>query len=267
MMRGVSLLRSAALTACAALASLSVAGAQTPSERPAPAAAVPPACEVVIERARLDVRLTGTARKIADRLPITIVALGSSSTYGFGASSPAASYPSQLAEDLARRFPGHSIRVLNRGLLNDEAPQTLARLDRDVFAAQPDLILWQVGTNALLRNVPLRIEALERGLSRMKRSGADIVLIDPQFAPRVIARRDAERMVSFIAQVAASEHVGLFRRYELMRQWHETERLPLHAFLWSDGLHMNDWSYACLGKWIGAAIAEAATRPAVAAAR
>jgi len=33
-----------------------------------------------------------------------------------------------------------------------------------------------------------------------------------------------------------------------------------------DGLHMNDWSYACLAKALGRAIAEAMTRPTATAA-
>src|SRR5262249_32848935 len=107
MMRGVSALRSVASIASVALATLSQARAQPPAEPVATAAAAAPACEVTIERARLDAPLARTARKLADGLPITIVALGSSS--GFGASSPAASYPSQLAEDLARRLPGRPI--------------------------------------------------------------------------------------------------------------------------------------------------------------
>jgi hypothetical protein len=37
--------------------------------------------------------------------------------------------------------------------------------------------------------------------------------------------------------------------------------LPFRAFLSPDGLHMNDWSYACLAKALGLAIAEAAERP------
>ncbi len=270
-MQGVLFLRSAALVfACAALGSLAAtqAGAQVRrpvANRPAvPAASPLPSCEVTTERAALSAPLLRTARRLAERLPITIVALGSSSTYGFGASTPAASYPSRLAQELALRLPGRQITVLNRGRNNDEVNETLARLDRDVIAEKPDLVLWQVGTNAVLRNTPLRTEALQQGLARMKEIGADVVLIDPQFAPRVLAAPSAERTVSLIAATAAAEHVGLFRRYALMRHWHEAERLPLQTFLALDGLHMNDWSYACLGKWIGAAIAQAATLPAVA---
>ena len=85
-----------------------------------------------------------------------------------------------------------------------------------------------------------------------------MVLIDPQFAPNVIATPDAERMASFIASTAAAEGAGMFRRFDLMRRWHEVERLPLNTFLWRDGFHLNDWGYDCLARSIGAAIVQAA---------
>jgi len=68
-------------------------------------------------------------------------------------------------------------------------------------------------------------------------------------------------MVSLIAAVAKAEHVGLLHRFDLMRHWYQSERLPFETFVSPDGLHMNDWSYACLAKALGVAIVEAATRP------
>jgi hypothetical protein len=50
-----------------------------------------------------------------------------------------------------------------------------------------------------------------------------------------------------------------------MRHWHEAQAIPFEAFLSPDLLHMNDWGYACLAKLLGAAMAEAATRPVAAA--
>jgi acyl-CoA thioesterase I len=50
-----------------------------------------------------------------------------------------------------------------------------------------------------------------------------------------------------------------------MREWHDAAALPFEAFLSPDLLHMNDWGYACFAKLLGAAMAEAATRPVVAA--
>jgi lysophospholipase L1-like esterase len=218
---------------------------------------------VTAEQVRLDVPLIHTARLLASGAPIKIVALGSSSTYGAGASTSAASYPSQLAHELAGLFPGHEITVLNRGVNGDEAADMLARLDTAVIAEKPDLVLWQVGTNSVLRDKAVLPHAtvLHEGLQRLKATGADVVLIDPQYAPRVISKANCEGMVSLIATAAKAEHVGVFHRFELMRRWYETERLPFETFISPDGLHMNDWSYACLAKALAVALAEAINRP------
>jgi hypothetical protein len=73
-------------------------------------------------------------------------------------------------------------------------------------------------------------------------------------------------MVALIATAAKAEHVPLFHRFDLMRHWYEIEHLPFAAFASPDGLHMNDWSYACLAKGLALAIAEAAIRPMATAA-
>jgi hypothetical protein len=85
-------------------------------------------------------------------------------------------------------------------------------------------------------------------------------MIDPQFAPRVIAKPDAEAMVTLISRAAKEANVDLFQRYATMRYWREAEHLPFTAFVTPDDLHMNDWGYGCLAKLLGTAIAEAATR-------
>jgi acyl-CoA thioesterase I len=267
-------LRRAAVCGAVAAAGLFAPVAAT-AEAPGPVAAVATApasataaartavCRVTTEQVRFDVPLVRTARLIASGAPIKIVALGSSSTYGAGASTSAASYPSRLAEELARHFPGHDIMVLNRGVNGDEAADMLARLDTAVIAEKPDLVLWQVGTNSVLRDKAVLPHAslLHEGLQRLKATGADVVLIDPQYAPRVVSKPNCEGMVSLIATAAKAEHVGVFHRFELMRRWRETEHLPFETFISADGLHMNDWSYACLAKALAIAIAEAATRP------
>jgi acyl-CoA thioesterase-1 len=195
------------------------------------------------------------------------MALGSSSTAGAGASAPSASYPSRLEAELRARFPGDVIRVINRGVNGEEVGDMLARFDQAAADDKPDVVLWQVGTNAVLRDNPLGQvdERLQDGLARMKVLGADVVLIDPQFAPKVIAKPDAEDMVGVIAAEATKRGVDLFPRFAVMRHWHEAQAIPFEAFLSPDLLHMNDWGYACLAKLLGAAMAEAATRPVAAA--
>jgi len=266
--------RALALVAVAAtgVLALAAARAQTPGSAatsvalaPPAATAAPrtPACAPTAEQVRFDFPLPRTARLIASGEPVKIVALGSSSTYGAGASTSAAAYPSRLAEELARHFPGHEFTVLNRGVSGEEITDMLARLDSAVIAEQPDLVLWQVGTNSVLRDHALEphVALLHEGMLRLKATGADVVLIDPQYAPRVISKPNADGMVALIAKTAKFDHVGVFHRFELMHHWYDAEHLPFETFVSPDGLHMNDWSYACLAKGLGMGIAEAATRP------
>jgi len=233
----------------------------------APAQAQERACNDTAKLARLSAPLPHMARRVAADRPLTILALGSSSTAGAGASSPAASYPSRLAVELKALFPDLAVTVLNRGVNGEEATDMLARFDKSAASDKPDVVLWQLGTNSVLRDRPLDHyeEIIRQGLARMKAVGADVVLIDPQFAPKVIARPEAEEMISLIAAAAMKRGVDLFPRFAIMRAWHETEAIPFEGFLAPDQLHMNDWGYGCLAKLIGKALAEAATRPIAAA--
>jgi lysophospholipase L1-like esterase len=224
-------------------------------------------CSAPAALIRLDHPLTRTAERIARRQSLTIVAIGSSSTAGAGASSSAASYPSRLEHELRQHFPTLPIRVLNRGVNGEDAREMLARFEASVIAENPDLVLWQVGTNSLLLDRPLdpagvRIRA---GVRQLKAAGYDVVLIDPQFAPKVLAKPDIENLMELYALVARQERVGVFHRFAVMRHWREMLGLPYSAFLSPDELHMNDWSYACMAKLLASVIVEAATRPSAVA--
>jgi lysophospholipase L1-like esterase len=237
-----------------------------PAAGRAESATVP--CRVKADLVRFVHPLPHVSRKLAAGQPLTIVAIGSSSTAGAGASKPEFSYPSRLQAELALHFPRQKIIVRNRGINGEEIADMLRRFDSAVVAEKPDLVLWQLGTNAVLRDHPMadRGAGIRMGLDKIKRIGADTVLIDPQFAPKVIAKPQAEAMVQLIGLTAARENVDLFHRYEVMKDWRDSDRLSFSTFVSADGLHMNDWSYSCLAKSLAAAIVEAATRPVAAAA-
>jgi acyl-CoA thioesterase I len=240
----------------------------TASTLPAPGAASALACTAPAELAHFKQPLPHTMRRLAEGQPLTIVAIGSSSTAGAGASSSAATYPSRLAVELRARLPGREITVLNRGVNGEETTNMMARFSTDVLAAHPQLVLWQIGTNSVLRDHPLSSHAvrLHDGIERLKAAGADVILIDPQFAPAVLAKSETQGMVEQIALAAKEENVDLFQRFAVMRNWHDVQHLSFDAFVSPDRLHMNDWSYACIAKMLSIAITEAATRPIAAAA-
>jgi acyl-CoA thioesterase-1 len=217
---------------------------------------------VASDLARLDLPLSRVARRLADGGPVKIIAIGSSSTSGAGASSRAFSYPSRLEVELRTRFPRASITVLNRGVPGEEARQMLARFARSVIAERPDLVLWQVGSNAVLRGHDIMkvAEVIGEGVRRLKAMGADVILIDPQFAPRVIEKADSEQMVALIAAAAKRQNIDLFHRFAVMRYWHEVRHVAFARSLAPDGLHMNDWSYGCMAVLLANAIVDALTR-------
>jgi lysophospholipase L1-like esterase len=220
------------------------------------------ACSAPAALMRLAQPLPHVAQRLAKHQPVTIVAIGSSSTSGAGASSPAASYPSRLALELRARFPGDAITVINRGVNGEEVRDMLARFTDGVIKVRPDLVLWQVGTNSVLRDHPMAImnPAIVEGVRQLRAIGADVVIIDPQYTPRYIGKPTADDMVQLIAAAAKQANVDLFDRYGVMRYWHDTEHMEFAEFTAPDQLHMNDWSYACLAKLIAGSIGEAATR-------
>ena len=220
-------------------------------------AGLPPECAAPPTLLAIEPTLTRVAARIERRDKVTIVALGSSSTQGVGASSPAATYPSRLETELRERLPQVDFRVINRGKGGEDAPEELARLERDVITEKPDLVIWQIGTNAMLRREDWTADrdAIRRGVALLQQSASDVILMDMQYAPRVIARPMYIGMQRLIADVAAHAHIGLFRRFDIMRHWQaevpQAETLPV---IGPDGLHMTDHSYACLAETLAEAI-------------
>jgi lysophospholipase L1-like esterase len=241
----------------AALAAALPHGARAEGARPA---GIP--CAAPADLSRIATPLPRTAKRLAAGEPVTIVALGSSSTAGAGATSPAASYPNRLAVELSTLLPRQKITVINRGVNGEDAAEMLARFEQSVIAEKPDLVLWQVGTNSILRDQPLEPAGslIHQGLVRLKAIGADVVLIDPQFAPKVLAKADVGELVDLLAATAKKDNVSLFRRFAVMRHWRQEAKIPFESFLSPDELHMNDWSYACIAKIMAGSIAEAASR-------
>ncbi len=223
--------------------------------------AAQPACSAPSELANVDHKLDHVHLRIAQGRPIKIVAIGSSSTSGSGATSWAATYPSRLQAELNRLLPGAVITVINRGIGGEEAAQMVARFEADVIDERPDLVLWQVGSNSVLRDHPTPAQLILDGVERLKATGADVILVNAQYAPKIITKPGIEHSLDVIAATARDAEVGLFDRFALMRHWRETLGIPFEAFLSPDGLHMNDWSYACVAKVLADAITDGARLP------
>ena len=196
-----------------------------------------------------------TQAAIAHDEPVTVVALGSSSTEGAGASAPDRTYPARLEALLRVNWPEIHVTVLNRGVGGQLVDSGLPRIEADVVSAHPTLVVRQVGTNEALRGMdPGKFDSmLNEGLDRLATIGADIVLMDYQIAPRMPPAETRDVYLDIIAKQAKAHGVPLFSRAALMHAWQAAD--PGTAdMIGADGLHHSDRGYACLAASLDSAI-------------
>lgn len=226
-----------------------MAQAQSPGASPADI------CLAANRDLSLGAPLPRTASRLKAGGPLRVVAIGSSSTVGFGVLTAAATYPEIMRRELATLRPRAQIEVVNSGRLFDTIPGSMARFDRDVRAHRPDLVVWQLGTNdSTWAGTGEAIkEQVVRGVRALKTDGADVVLMDLQYAPIVLASSQHERMQAIIAEAAREERVGLFPRFALMRRAIDAG-LPRTALVFWDGLHNSADGYDCVGRALARAI-------------
>jgi len=217
-------------------------------------------CSAPEDVTRFKARLPNTARAIRRRDPLTIVAIGSSSTEGVGATDKAMTYPAQLAASLRQRWPDLTVRVINKGVGGEDARQMLARFETDVLPYKPQLVIWQVGSNYTLRSTDLEAYAaiLREGVNRLRSTRTDVILMDLQYAPQVLEKPIHRRMIDTMGALANDLKVALFRRFAIMRYWVADGRYGFEDVVTRDRLHMNDASYGCIGKLLADSVTAAA---------
>ena len=193
-------------------------------------------------------RLPHVAARLAARQAVVIVAFGSSSTEGTGASSPAATYPSRLLADLTAELPSRQrVIVINQGIGGDDADDMARRLPA-VIAEHPDLIIWQTGSNDPLRNVPLDrfVQETIAGVQAIRAAHIDVMLMGPQLCHTLDGKTSTASYRHALRAIGIGMGVPVIHRYDLMRSWLAAGVLTRAQMLSPDGLHMADGGYAKL---------------------
>ena len=221
---------------------------------PAPAQSPAEFCLAANRALSLGAPLPRTAARLKAGA-LRIVAVGSSSTTGLWVLSADATYPEVMRRELAALRPAARIETINSGRIGDTVSGSMARFQNDVLAYAPDLIVWQLGTNDVAwggRADGLK-DQIVTGVRILRAGGADVILMDLQYAPMILVSSQHEVMQAAIAEVARQERVGLFSRFALMRRSVEAG-LPTGALVSWDGLHNSAAGYDCLGRALARAI-------------
>ncbi len=177
--------------------------------------------------------------------PFDILAIGSSSTEGIGATSPANAYPARLEDELAKQ-DGIDAEVKNAGIGGELAAKTLQRLKSALKSGWAQLVIWQVGTNDAIVGVDEALfrATVESGVAAARAAGVPLVLIDPQFTLTSPDAARYARYVTIVDEVGAEDRVPVLSRYAMMKRWgaknakarlaafarrpaHERSRLPM----------------------------------------
>jgi lysophospholipase L1-like esterase len=217
-------------------------------------------CQCARELMALGGALPHATAELRDHRALKVVALGSSTTYGTGASGEAATYPSRMAIELGRRFPGVQLEVINKGVPGEVAGDMMRRLDRDVIGLAPDLVIWQTGTNDALRDLPIDefAKLTIDGVQRLHQAGIDVVLMEPQYSPKLQAQQpQIAQYVDALRTIAHTVGAPVLRRFAIMKDWMASGQFDGSTMLANDNLHMKDASYACLGTVVADSIADA----------
>ena len=230
-------------------ANLATASSSQPAKR---------TCLVPKELGRFAAPLPHLTRTVTGANGIHIIALGSSSTAGSGASNQLASYPARLDAELDRRFPRKDFIVTNYGSGGQLARDMLARIREDVLTQMPALVIWQTGVNDAVQDVGVEAfqETLETGIRELRGAGIDVVLVDMQFYPR------SERVAVYgdylkaMRLVAEGNNVPLFGRFAIMKHLVKSGQYSTDQLLAPDNFHLNDLSYGCLADLLADAIEE-----------
>lgn len=203
----------------------------------------------------LDRPLPNTLAALRDRKIIKILTIGASSSVGMDTAM--GSYQDVIEEMLEKSISGLDVQIIDRGISGELARNAAERMKTEVALTEPDLVLWQVGTNDALAQIPVEefSETVTDTIRWLKERNLDVVLVGLQYIRNM--RNDPHYQAIRVAlmQVTESEKILRISRYEAVEVMEQMrQRLsepPLNAFA------LTEEGYSCLAEYAVRAITSA----------
>ncbi len=166
----------------------------------------------------------------------TIVMLGDSITAGIGASED-----EDLVSEIERRLC--CTPVINAGVSGDTTANALSRLDTDVLAFDPKIVIVELGGNDFIQRIPSQttFNNLKEIIDRCHNAGAVVILVGIQGGRFLNNFADEYRELAQQTGCAYIPNVmlGIVGNIKLL----------------SDLVHPNDWGYSIMAKRIAPTVA------------
>lgn len=143
---------------------------------------------------RITEKLRARCARAGDEAPVVIACLGDSVTHGCfevfvnrrgeidTVYEPDNGYPARLKRRLDSLYPAAAVTVLNAGVSGDSAPSGARRLERDVLARRPDMVVVAFGLNDAMNEdletgLAAYRQAMDEMLEKISAAGADCIVL------------------------------------------------------------------------------------------
>ena len=230
-----------------------IVGAAFAEGTPSPPAATPvppfsPECQSGSTEIVTESPLPNVAAALQNRRTIRILAIGNSAGRRNGG------FTRQIERILKQVVKGADVVIINRGVSGELAANASLRIKNEVAISNPDLVIWQVGTDDALAFVPRDefAETVQSTIAWLKEHNVDVVLAGLQYVDRLSQDENYYRMRELLREIAAKEHVMIIRRYEAM-QFIAAAQEARPGF-GPDEFERTEAGYNCLAQYLASAI-------------
>jgi acyl-CoA thioesterase-1 len=209
-------------------------------------------CQVGTDTVAGESPLPNVAVALRDHKRIKILAIGASALAG--GRSNRGGHTGETRKILQQAIKGLDVIMINRGVSGELAAQAAERMKTEVALTEPDLVLWQVGTNDALAYVAIdELQSTVVSTIRwLKEHKVDVVLVGLQYVDRMEQDDNYKAVREMLRKTAADENVMIVRRYE-------AQRLLAQAEISGGGLYPDEFArseagYVCLSQYVARAI-------------
>lgn len=181
-------------------------------------------CSVPQDMILSESRLPRVTKSVHDTKALAIAILGAGAASLPGPGGKETSYPAQLEGVLSKRLPGIAVKVAAYTVPRQTLKEVARNAKRVLAEAKPNLVVLQAGTVDAIRHTDLDDfgEELEYLIDTIQGAGADVVLVNLQYNPRLETMIPTTAYSGMIQSIAVEKDVPLFDRLGIMRYWSES---------------------------------------------
>jgi lysophospholipase L1-like esterase len=222
---------------------------QAPSPMPAPFSRD---CQLGGSEITAESPLPNVAAALQQRKQIKILAIGA--PFPGRRRHMRGGHTEEVRQILQDAVKGLDVVMINRGVSGELAEQAAPRIKNEVALTDPDLVLWQVGTNDALAYVPLDEleETIVDTLRWLREHKVDVVLVGLQYVDPMEQDQNYRKVRELLRKIAAQENVMIVRRYEAQRLLQQAEKSG--GGLVPDEFERSEAGYVCLAQYMARAI-------------